>query len=345
MPISGHSGVQHPVGIPKGGDTDEVLTKQSNRDYDVDWDPGGGGGGVTPAELASAVNQAMGVALALADGGSASDPVPVPGAAGARGPQGSQGPPGPALFLLQDELELPLMIPGPRGDRGPAGAQGATGPVSFMQPDDPELPLMIPGPRGPVGPQGPSGSGGGGSTMVTFEEHFECEIPWPARNGLVDLDSRFQRMNAPKSIKTDVSSANPEKYEQFHLENFDDVTLGIMFRDLRANIDNGRYALIDAFGVFGLVAFSDDKSIQRNGILIDRNVVSDPSIQRIRYGNTTDHPVHQFNGGIQQSILFGPTQLLITIATETTLSYVRRMQVQGARRVTLLGTARLRVTN
>jgi hypothetical protein len=58
MPVSGLSGIQYPVGIPRGGDPADVLTKQSADDFDVDWDPGGGGGGApaTAEYLVSALH-------------------------------------------------------------------------------------------------------------------------------------------------------------------------------------------------------------------------------------------------------------------------------------------------
>ncbi len=47
----GHAGIVA-IPIPAGGPVTEVLTKQSAKDYDMDWDPAGGGD-VTIAKLDS----------------------------------------------------------------------------------------------------------------------------------------------------------------------------------------------------------------------------------------------------------------------------------------------------
>lgn len=346
MSVSGHSGVALPVGIPEDGAAGTVLKKVSGQDYDVDWLPDndtGGGGGVTESQLSAA----MGVALALADDRADGEMPPViPGERGADGATGATGSPGaslPVVLQPEDAEEAPV-IPGERGAAGAAGVDGVSPAPIVIYPDDPDDVWPIPGERGATGANGADGSSAAGAPIVIYPEDIDYEMPEPRRDGVALLDAEFQRFNGPQIIKADVVSG-VASYEQLMLTNYDDVTLGLSFYDLRSNVDNARSAIIQSFGVCGLVTFSDDKTIQRNAVLVDRLPSTGPAIQRQRYGNSTDHPVHDFFGGIQQSILYGTSEPLITIATETTLHYIRRMQIQGTRRLTLVGTARLRVTN
>jgi hypothetical protein len=160
-----HGAVNPPtaeVGIPPGGVEGQVLTKQSDGDFDADWeDPAGGPGGgldgwspilavVNDGErrVHQVVNWTGGSGTKPAAGsyvgpsglvaliGDAVDVRGAVGATGSTGPQGPQGEQGPA---------------GPQGEQGPQGIQGETGATGAQGPQGEQ------GPAGPQGEQGPQG--------------------------------------------------------------------------------------------------------------------------------------------------------------------------------------------
>ena len=147
-------------GIPAGGTTDQVLTKNSNADYDVSWkDPqgGGGGSGEDGATFTPSVSEAGIISWTNDKGLPNPEPVNIMGPTGPEGPQGPVGPQG------ADGDPGPEGPAGPQGERGPAGADGAPGERGETGPQGPK---GDPGPQGPAGadgaegPQGPKGDPG-----------------------------------------------------------------------------------------------------------------------------------------------------------------------------------------
>ena len=138
-------------GIPAGGTTDQVLTKNSNADYDVSWkDPqgGGGGSGEDGATFTPSVSEAGIISWTNDKGLPNPEPVNIMGPTGPEGPQGPVGPQG------ADGDPGPEGPAGPQGERGPAGADGAPGERGETGPQGPK------GDPGPEGPQGPAGADG-----------------------------------------------------------------------------------------------------------------------------------------------------------------------------------------
>lgn len=247
------------------------------------------------------------------------------------------------LHMLQDDPIEGEM--GPPGIRGIEGVSGVPGPALFMLAEDGEN-----GADGVPGPQGPAGVSGNGDIVDGFPLMFdyECHCEMPPYNGDAALLNRHQVFRERQVIEADVASTNNQKYQTLLLKSIDEVTLGLSLwnADASSPVDAKRGALIQAFGVLGLVCFNDDASIQRNGLLIDRLTATGVQITSMRYGNTTDNPVHRFSGGIQQNFLLGgSTPNPIAVATENSISFVKRMRMVSTQRLTLSGTARLRVTN
>ena len=152
-------------GIPAGGTTDQVLTKNSDADYDVSWkDPqGGGGSGEDGATFTPSVSEAGIISWTNDKGLPNPEPVNIMGPTGPEGPQGPVGPQG------ADGDPGPEGPAGPQGERGPAGEDGAPGetgpqgPKGDPGPEGPQGPAGAdgaPGERGPQGPQGPKGDPG-----------------------------------------------------------------------------------------------------------------------------------------------------------------------------------------
>ena len=141
-------------GIPAGGTTDQVLTKNSDADYDVSWkDPqgGGGGSGEDGATFTPSVSEAGIISWTNDKGLPNPEPVNIMGPTGPEGPQGPVGPQG------ADGDPGPEGPAGPQGERGPAGADGAPGERGETGPQGPK---GDPGPQGPAGAEGPKGPKG-----------------------------------------------------------------------------------------------------------------------------------------------------------------------------------------
>ena len=135
-------------GIPAGGTTDQVLTKNSDADYDVSWkDPqgGGGGSGEDGATFTPSVSEAGIISWTNDKGLPNPEPVNIMGPTGPEGPQGPVGPQG---------------ADGDPGPQGPQGLQGPQGPAGQDGAEGPQGPKGDPGDPGPQGPQGPAGQDG-----------------------------------------------------------------------------------------------------------------------------------------------------------------------------------------
>lgn len=141
-------------GIPAGGTTDQVLTKNSDADYDVSWkDPqgGGGGSGEDGATFTPSVSEAGIISWTNDKGLPNPEPVNIMGPTGPEGPQGPVGPQG------ADGDPGPQGPAGPQGKQGPAGADGAPGERGETGPQGPQGIQGPPGEKGDTGPQGPQG--------------------------------------------------------------------------------------------------------------------------------------------------------------------------------------------
>lgn len=144
-------------GIPAGGTTDQVLTKNSDADYDVSWkDPqgGGGGSGEDGATFTPSVSEAGIISWTNDKGLPNPEPVNIMGPTGPEGPQGPVGPQG------ADGDPGPEGPAGPQGVQGPAGADGAPGERGETGPQGPQGIQGPPGEKGDTGPQGPQGKQG-----------------------------------------------------------------------------------------------------------------------------------------------------------------------------------------
>lgn len=144
-------------GIPAGGTTDQVLTKNSDADYDVSWkDPqgGGGGSGEDGATFTPSVSEAGIISWTNDKGLPNPEPVNIMGPTGPEGPQGPVGPQG------ADGDPGPEGPAGPQGVQGPAGADGAPGERGETGPQGPRGIQGPPGEKGDTGPQGPAGHDG-----------------------------------------------------------------------------------------------------------------------------------------------------------------------------------------
>lgn len=144
-------------GIPAGGTTDQVLTKNSDADYDVSWkDPqgGGGGSGEDGATFTPSVSEAGIISWTNDKGLPNPEPVNIMGPTGPEGPQGPVGPQG------ADGNPGPEGPAGPQGKQGPAGADGAPGERGETGPQGPQGIQGPPGEKGDTGPQGPQGEQG-----------------------------------------------------------------------------------------------------------------------------------------------------------------------------------------
>lgn len=130
--------------IPIGGTKGQVLTKQSDKDKDYNWqDPTGGGGiGQNGATFTPSVSPEGIISWTNDKNLPNPEPVSIKGDKGDQGPQGEQG-----LQGVKGEKGDPGEpgAKGEQGEPGPAGADGATGPQ---------------GPQGDPGTPGKDGADG-----------------------------------------------------------------------------------------------------------------------------------------------------------------------------------------
>lgn len=149
-------------GLPPGGTTGQVLTKQSSTDYDADWqDPTGGGGtgGTVSVEVADTKTGEPGTDAEVVN--------------------------------LGDTTHVRLEFTIPRGEPGADGAPGAPG-----QPGKDGTPGADgePGPQGPAGPGLPSGGTTGQLIRKSGADNYQTEWFTPAYASQEDLNEASERI-------------------------------------------------------------------------------------------------------------------------------------------------------
>jgi len=292
------------IDIPPFGNPEDVLTKLTEKSYDMYWSPGGGGGsgGTNPGALAGAAL----MFLSDPDGDDSHSIV-----FSERGPVGPTGPSGAALFILQDDVG--------------------------------EDPLQIPGSPGLQGVQGPAGSGGGGTTIVLINDEEQQDMPIPLSGLLALLDRLDQQFSQRQIINTDVTTGTP-RAAQLTIRNTgagvaSSQAARLRLTDVLSGLDVKSWDLNVGFGALGIQSIDEAGAVIRNALLWGRTAGS-PAITSASYGNTTDFFQHTFHGLISQAYSLGA----FTLLTGRFATIVKRMQLTGTQRASLQGTSRLRLS-
>lgn len=274
------------------------------------------------------------------------------GADGSQGIQGAQGPAGPALFMTaQDGDDGQDGIPGQRGADGAAGAagsQGPPGPALFM--------TALDGDDGQdgIGWQGRSFPGGA-DTEVQFNN-----------NNFLDGDDRFIWNTATKRARIGDNAVTPEA--QLHISDFTGAVGQIIEQSsnipakLHFRASNG-FATFSGTTAAEILAkvFGDSDYLDATKILFNGSGTTGVALgemifyvgdgatlkQRLWMQTPPNDRGTQSNGGFQvYDGLYQPYDSLnsFTVPTGNSMVISKRVAVSSSRRLTLAGTARLRIT-